>query len=67
MFPHVENVRSELALEAWTQKNFLTILARRNDGMALPNINNGNPLRHNDDLCRHPIVILLEVVNDAAP
>ena len=38
-----------------------------NDAMALPNINNGNPLRHNDDLCRHPIVILLEVVNDVAP
>ena len=38
-----------------------------NDAMALPNINNGNPLCHNDDLCRHRIVILLEVVNDAAP
>ena len=38
-----------------------------NDTMALPNINNGNPLRHNEDLCRHPIIILLEVVNDAAP
>ena len=38
-----------------------------NDAMVLPNINNGNPLHHNDDLCRHPIVILLEVVNDAAP
>ena len=37
-----------------------------NDAMALPNINNGNPLHHNDDLCRHEIVILLEVVNDAA-
>ena len=37
-----------------------------NDAMALPNINNGNPLRHYDDLCRHQIVILLEVVNDAA-
>ena len=24
-------------------------------------------IRHNDDLRRHPIVILLEVVNDAAP
>ena len=36
------------------------------DAMELPNINIGNPLRHNDDLCRHPIVILLEVVNDAA-
>ena len=35
--------------------------------MALPNINNGNPLRHSDDLCRRQIVILLEVVNDAAP
>ena len=38
-----------------------------NNATALPNINNSNPLRHNDDLCRHPIVILLEVVNDAAP
>ena len=35
-----------------------------NDAMALPNINNGNPLRHNDDLYHHQIVILLEVVND---
>ena len=38
-----------------------------NDAMALLNINNGNLLRHNDDLCHHQIVILLEVVNDAAP
>ena len=38
-----------------------------NDAMALPNINNGNPLRHNDYLCCHQMVILLEVVNDAAP
>ena len=38
-----------------------------NDAMALPNINNGNLLHYNDNLCRHPIVILLEVVNDAAP
>ena len=37
-----------------------------NDGMALPNINNGKPLSHNDDLCRHRIIILLEVINDAA-
>ena len=36
-----------------------------NDAMALPNINYGNPLRHNDDLCRNRIVILLEVVNNA--
>ena len=35
--------------------------------MALPNINNGNPLCDNNDLCRHRIVILLEVVNDATP
>ena len=35
--------------------------------MALPNINNGDPLYHNDDFCRHTIVISLEVVNDAAP
>ena len=38
-----------------------------NDTMALLNINNGNPLCHNDDLCCHQIIILLEVVNDAAP
>ena len=38
-----------------------------NDAMALPNINNSNLLRHNDDLCRHPIVILLELINDTAP
>ena len=38
-----------------------------NDTMALPNINNGNLLHHNDDLSRHQIVILLEVVNDATP
>ena len=38
-----------------------------NDAMVLPNINNGNPSRHNDDLCGHQIVILLEVVNDPAP
>ena len=35
------------------------------DAMALPNINNGNLLCYNDDLCRHEIIILLEVVNDA--
>ena len=35
--------------------------------MALPNINNSNLLRHNDELWHHWIVILLEVVNDAAP
>ena len=38
-----------------------------NDAMALTNINNGKPLRNNDDLCRHPIISLLVVVNDAAP
>ena len=37
------------------------------NAMALGNINNGNPLCHNDDLCRHQIVILLEDVKDAAP
>ena len=26
-----------------------------NDAMALPNINNGNPSRHNDNLCSHQI------------
>ena len=38
-----------------------------NDTMVLRNINNGNPLHHNDDLFRHQIIILLEVVNDSAP
>ena len=38
-----------------------------NDAMELLNINNGNLLRHNDNLCRHRMVILLEVINDAAP
>ena len=38
-----------------------------NDAMAILNINNGNLLSHNDNLCRHRIIILLEVVNDAAP
>ena len=37
-----------------------------NDAMALPNINNSNLSRHNDDLCCHQIIIVLEVVNDAA-
>ena len=38
-----------------------------NDAMVLPSINNGNLLRHNDDLFRHPIIILFDLVNDAAP
>ena len=38
-----------------------------NDAIVLPNIYNGNPLHHNDNLCRHQIVILLEVVKDTAP
>ena len=38
-----------------------------NDSMALLNINNSNPLLHNNDLCHHQIIILLIVVNDAAP
>ena len=28
-----------------------------NDAMALLNINDADPLRHNDDECRHQIVI----------
>ena len=35
--------------------------------MALRNISDADPLRHNDDECRHQIVILFKVVNDAAP
>ena len=31
------------------------------------NISDADPLRHNDDECRHQIVILFKVVNDAAP
>ena len=31
------------------------------------NITDGNLLRQNDDKCHHQIVILVEVVNDAAP
>ena len=42
-------------------------ISRYNGAMALPYINNGNLLRHNDDLCHHQIVILLQVINDAAP
>ena len=38
-----------------------------NIGKALPNITDGNLLRQNDDKCRHEIIILVQVVNDAAP
>ena len=38
-----------------------------NDDMALRNIYDADPLRHNDDEYRHQIVILVEVVNDSAP
>ena len=30
-----------------------------NDGMALRNIYDADPLRHNDDKCRHQIIILV--------
>ena len=38
-----------------------------NDSMALQNISDADQLRHNDDECRHQIVILFKVINDAAP
>ena len=38
-----------------------------NDSMALRNISDTDQLRHNDDECRHQIVILFKVINDAAP
>ena len=37
-----------------------------NDGLALSNFTDSNPLRH-DDKYRHQIIILIQVVNDAAP
>ena len=33
--------------------------------MALRNISDADPLRHNDDECHHQIIILFKVVNDA--
>ena len=38
-----------------------------NDGMALRNISDADPLCHNDYECHHQIVILFKAVNDAAP
>ena len=38
-----------------------------NNAKALRNITDDNPLGHNDAECRHQIVILVEVINDAAP
>ena len=38
-----------------------------NNGRALRNINDVNPLRQNDDECRHQVIILVKVVNDATP
>ena len=38
-----------------------------NDGMALRNISDADPLCHNDVECRHQNVILFKVVNDATP
>ena len=37
-----------------------------NDGRALQNITDGNPLRQNDDRCRHQIVIFIKIVSNAA-
>ena len=38
-----------------------------NNGKALRNITDCNPLHQNDVKCRNQIVILVKVVNDAAP
>ena len=38
-----------------------------NNGRTLWNITDGNPLCQNDDKCHHQIIILVKVVNDAAP
>ena len=38
-----------------------------NDDMALRNIYDADPLRHNDDEYHDQIVILVYVINDAAP
>ena len=38
-----------------------------NDGLALQNIADGNPLRHYDNKHHHQIVILIQVVNEIAP
>ena len=38
-----------------------------NNAGALLNINDGNPLRQNENKCCHKIVILVTVVYDAAP
>ena len=38
-----------------------------NDGRPFWNINDVNPLHQNDDKCHHQIVIIAQVVNDAAP
>ena len=37
------------------------------NGKALRNITDGNPFCQNDNECRHRIVILVKVVNDAGP
>ena len=38
-----------------------------NNGKALRNITDGNPLHQNDNECHHQLDILVKVVNDAAP
>ena len=38
-----------------------------NDGRPFWNINDVNTLRQNDDECRHQTIIIVKVVNDAAP
>ena len=38
-----------------------------NNDRALYNLNDDNPLRQNDDECHNQMVILVKVINDAAP
>ena len=38
-----------------------------NNGKALRNITDSNQLRQNDEECFHQIVILVKIINDAAP
>ena len=49
------------------QKKLWLIEPLINKGLALRNITDNNPLCNNDAKCRHQIVILLKVVNDATP
>ena len=38
-----------------------------NNGMALQNITDGDPLWQNDDKCRYQIVIFIKIIRDTAP